>query len=108
MNSVIKYPGAKWSLAQWIISKFPPHHSKQILINIRLQVRERDLIGDFVNLLMLYAFIGGSRSDYTDLIYCNLVPLRKPRSAQLLPGHFLQHVTLWLVGGSVKKHSHVP
>lgn len=53
MNSVIKYPGAKWSLAQWIISKFPPHHSKQILINIRLQVRERDLIGDFVNLLML-------------------------------------------------------
>ena len=27
MNSVIKYPGAKWSLAQWIISKFPPHHS---------------------------------------------------------------------------------
>lgn len=27
MNAVIKYPGAKWSLAQWIISKFPPHHS---------------------------------------------------------------------------------
>lgn len=27
MNSVIKYPGAKWSLAPWIIEHFPPHHS---------------------------------------------------------------------------------
>lgn len=27
MNAVIKYPGAKWSIAQWIIDKFPPHHS---------------------------------------------------------------------------------
>ena len=27
MNAVIKYPGAKWSLAQWIISHFPSHHS---------------------------------------------------------------------------------
>lgn len=27
MNAVIKYPGAKWSLAQWIIGHFPPHHS---------------------------------------------------------------------------------
>lgn len=27
MNAVIKYPGAKWSLADWIISHFPPHHS---------------------------------------------------------------------------------
>ena len=27
MNAVIKYPGAKWSLASWIISHFPPHHS---------------------------------------------------------------------------------
>lgn len=27
MNAVIKYPGAKWSLAEWIISHFPPHHS---------------------------------------------------------------------------------
>ena len=27
MNAVIKYPGAKWSIAQWIIEKFPPHHS---------------------------------------------------------------------------------
>lgn len=27
MNAVIKYPGAKWSLANWIISHFPPHHS---------------------------------------------------------------------------------
>ncbi|MDE6880148.1 MAG: DNA adenine methylase [Oscillospiraceae bacterium] len=27
MNAVIKYPGAKWSLANWVISHFPPHHS---------------------------------------------------------------------------------
>ena len=27
MNAVVKYPGAKWSLAKWIISRFPPHHS---------------------------------------------------------------------------------
>lgn len=27
MNSVIKYPGSKWSLANWIIEHFPPHHS---------------------------------------------------------------------------------
>lgn len=27
MNSVIKYPGSKWSIAHWIISHFPPHHS---------------------------------------------------------------------------------
>lgn len=25
MNAVIKYPGAKWSYARWIISHFPPH-----------------------------------------------------------------------------------
>lgn len=27
MNAVVKYPGAKWSLADRIISRFPPHHS---------------------------------------------------------------------------------
>ena len=27
MNAVIKYPGAKWALAHWIISHFPTHHS---------------------------------------------------------------------------------
>lgn len=27
MNAVIKYPGAKWALANWIIEHFPPHHS---------------------------------------------------------------------------------
>lgn len=26
-RSVIKYPGAKWSIAQWIISVMPPHKS---------------------------------------------------------------------------------
>lgn len=26
-RAVIKYPGAKWSLASWIIEHFPPHHS---------------------------------------------------------------------------------
>lgn len=27
MRAVFKYPGAKWRLADWIISFFPPHHS---------------------------------------------------------------------------------
>lgn len=27
MNAAIKYPGSKWSLADWIISYFPKHHS---------------------------------------------------------------------------------
>ena len=27
MNAVIKYPGSKWRLADWITSFFPPHHS---------------------------------------------------------------------------------
>lgn len=27
MNAILKYPGAKWSLAEWIISHFPAHHS---------------------------------------------------------------------------------
>lgn len=27
MNAVIKYPGAKWTLANWIIGRFPEHHS---------------------------------------------------------------------------------
>ncbi|MDE6912483.1 MAG: DNA adenine methylase, partial [Lachnospiraceae bacterium] len=27
MKAVLKYPGSKWSLADWIISFFPEHHS---------------------------------------------------------------------------------
>lgn len=27
MNAIIKYSGSKWSLAKWIISLFPEHHS---------------------------------------------------------------------------------
>ena len=27
MKAVIKYPGSKWSIAQWIIDFFPEHHS---------------------------------------------------------------------------------
>jgi DNA adenine methylase len=27
MNTVLKYPGSKWSIAKWIISTFPKHHS---------------------------------------------------------------------------------
>lgn len=27
MRSVFKYPGSKWSISDWIIGKFPPHHS---------------------------------------------------------------------------------
>lgn len=27
MKAVMKYPGSKWSIAKWIISLFPEHHS---------------------------------------------------------------------------------
>ena len=27
MNAVLKYPGAKWSIADWVIGYFPKHHS---------------------------------------------------------------------------------
>ncbi len=27
MKAIVKYPGSKWSLASWIISFFPEHHS---------------------------------------------------------------------------------
>jgi len=27
MNALIKYPGSKWSLSDWIINFFPEHHS---------------------------------------------------------------------------------
>lgn len=29
MNAVLKYPGAKWSLAEWIIGHFPTHHHRR-------------------------------------------------------------------------------
>lgn len=27
MKAIIKYPGSKWSMAEWIISRMPAHHS---------------------------------------------------------------------------------
>ena len=27
MKSLIKYPGSKWNIADWILSFFPKHHS---------------------------------------------------------------------------------
>ena len=27
MRGIFKYPGSKWSIAQWIIGHFPEHHS---------------------------------------------------------------------------------
>ena len=60
MNAVLKYPGAKWSLAEWIISHFPPHHSYlepffgsgAVLFNkTRSHIETvNDLDGDVVNL----------------------------------------------------------
>ena len=60
MNAVLKYPGAKWSLAEWIISHFPPHHSYlepffgsgAVLFNKPRSNIEtvNDLDGDVVNL----------------------------------------------------------
>ena len=60
MNAVLKYHGAKWSLAEWIIDHFPPHHSYlepffgsgAVLFNkTRSHIETvNDLDGDVVNL----------------------------------------------------------
>lgn len=60
MNAVVKYPGAKWSLANWVISHFPEHHSYlepffgsgAVLFTKRRSNIEtvNDLDGDVVNL----------------------------------------------------------
>lgn len=60
MNAVFKYPGAKWSIASWIIDHFPPHHSYvepffgsgAVLFSKRRSNIEtvNDLDGDVVNL----------------------------------------------------------
>ncbi len=60
MNAVFKYPGAKWSLASWIINHFPSHHSYvepffgsgAVLFTKRRSNIEtvNDLDGDVVNL----------------------------------------------------------
>ena len=60
MNAVLKYPGAKWSLAEWIIGHFPSHHSYlepffgsgAVLFNKPQSCIEtvNDLDGDVVNL----------------------------------------------------------
>ncbi len=60
MNAIFKYPGAKWSLADWIIDHFPPHHSYvepffgsgAVLFTKRRSNIEtvNDLDGDVINL----------------------------------------------------------
>ena len=60
MTALLKYPGAKWSLAEWIIGHFPAHHSYlepffgsgAVLFNKPRSNIEtvNDLDGDVVNL----------------------------------------------------------
>ena len=60
LNAIIKYPGAKWGIAEWIISHFPPHHSYlepffgsgAVLFNKQRSAIEtvNDLDGNVVNL----------------------------------------------------------
>ncbi len=60
MTSVFKYPGAKWSLAKWIIGHVPEHHSclepflgsGAVLFNKDRSAIEtvNDIDGDVINL----------------------------------------------------------
>ncbi len=60
MKAIVKYPGSKWRIAQWIISHFPEHHSYlepffgsgAVLFNKPRSNIEtvNDLDGDVVNL----------------------------------------------------------
>ena len=76
MNAVIKYPGSKWRLAEWIISHFPPHHSYlepffgsgAVLFNKRRSAIEtvNDLDDDVVN---LFRQIRENTEQLADAIY---------------------------------------
>ncbi len=33
MNAVLKYPGSKWSTADWIISNFPVNYEKMTYLD---------------------------------------------------------------------------
>lgn len=37
MKAIMKYPGSKWSIADWIISYFPEHHSYLEVIQMELK-----------------------------------------------------------------------
>lgn len=63
MNTVLKYPGSKWSLASWIIGNFPPEYEKMtylepyfgsgaVFFNKKRSVVEtiNDIDGNVVNL----------------------------------------------------------
>ncbi len=76
MNAVIKYPGAKWSLADWIIEHFPPHHSylepffgsgAVLFTKPRSNIETvNDLDGDVVN---LFEWIRKDPEKLADAIY---------------------------------------
>lgn len=76
MNAIIKYPGAKWGIAEWIISNFPPHHSYlepffgsgAVLFNKQRSAIEtvNDLDGNVVN---LFEWIRKDPERLADAIY---------------------------------------
>lgn len=76
MNAIIKYPGAKWGIAEWIISHFPPHHSYlepffgsgAVLFNKQRSAIEtvNDLDGNVVN---LFEWIRKDPERLADAIY---------------------------------------
>lgn len=76
MRSIIKYPGSKWSTADWIISKFPEHHSylepffgsgAVLFTKERSKIETvNDLDGDVVN---LFRWIRNDPKQLADCIY---------------------------------------
>lgn len=105
MNMVLKYPGSKWRLAEWIVSYIPEHHSYvepffgsgAVLFNKMPSAIEtvNDLDWDVCNLFhciqndsqrlaSLVVMIPYSRSEYDDTfklnlndLMCNIDPFRK-------------------------------
>lgn len=93
MNAVLKYPGAKWSLADWIISHFPPHHSylepffgsgAVLFRKSRSDIETvNDLDGDVVN---LFACIQQDPERLGRMVYCT------PYSRQLYEATYTQKI----------------
>jgi DNA adenine methylase len=82
MNTILKYPGSKWSTAQWIISNFPEGYQKMtylepymgslaVLFNKNRSVIEtiNDLDGNVVNLFKVIRDRPGGGAGPSDRVH---------------------------------------
>lgn len=121
MKPVLKYPGAKWSIAQWIISHFPPHTtylepffgSGAAFFNKKPCLVEtiNDLDGNIVNLFKvirdrpeelanLLLWTPWSRKEYNDLLTTAKDPDYFVKTGDELEDARRMLVRMWMGRGS--------